>query len=75
VQITVHITGEPPKSVGYNDISLARHLPTPLSSVRASLDLLAQSAVRMLVDGDRADHVVLPPTMIPRATSGRPATS
>jgi LacI family transcriptional regulator len=57
--------------VGYNDIPLARHLPTPLSSVRASLDLIAQSAVRMLVDGGRDDHVVLPPTMIPRATSAR----
>ncbi len=56
--------------VGFNDIPLARHLPTPLSSVRASLDLIGQTAVRMLVDGDTG-HVVLPPTMIPRDSTGR----
>ncbi|WP_243697053.1 LacI family DNA-binding transcriptional regulator [Labedella endophytica] len=55
--------------VGFNDIPLARHLPTPLSSVRASLDLIAQAAVRMLVEG-QSQHLVFPPTMIPRASSG-----
>ena len=57
--------------VGYNDIPLARHLPTPLSSVRASLDLIAQGAVRMLANGGREDHLVFPPTMIPRSTTSR----
>jgi LacI family transcriptional regulator len=55
--------------VGFNDIPLARHLPTPLSSVRASLDLIGQTAVRMIVEGDHS-RVVFPPTMIPRASSG-----
>jgi LacI family transcriptional regulator len=55
--------------VGFNDIPLARHLPTPLSSVRASLDLIGQAAVRMLVEGDESS-IVFPPTMIPRQSSG-----
>lgn len=56
--------------VGFNDIPLARQLPTPLSSVRASLDLIGQAAVRFLIDGGD-EHVIFPPTMIPRQSSAR----
>ncbi|PPF62700.1 LacI family transcriptional regulator [Clavibacter michiganensis] len=56
--------------VGYNDIPLARHLPTSLSSVRVSLDLIAQNAVRMLLDAGEESRVFAP-TMIPRQSSAR----
>jgi LacI family transcriptional regulator len=56
--------------VGYNDIPLARHLPTSLSSVRVSLDLIAQGAVRLLLDAQEGSRV-FPPTMIPRQSSAR----
>jgi LacI family transcriptional regulator len=56
--------------VGYNDIPLARHLPTSLSSVRTPLNLIAENAVRMLLDGDTTSRVFAP-TMIPRQSSAR----
>jgi LacI family transcriptional regulator len=56
--------------VGYNDIPLARHLPTSLTSVRTPLGLIAENAVRMILDGDTASRI-FPPTMIPRQSSAR----
>ena len=60
--------------VGYNDIPLARHLPTALSSVRTPLNLIAENAVRMLLDGDTTSRVFAP-TMIPRQSSARISTN
>lgn len=61
--------------VGYNDDQLASLLPVPLTSVKAPLEQMGRSAVDMLLDriggGDPAS-IVLPPSLVARASSGGP---
>ncbi|MCH6468669.1 LacI family DNA-binding transcriptional regulator [Sinomonas terrae] len=64
--------------VGYNDIPLAARLPVPLTSVRVPFADIASAAVDALLDSIhgrpvRAAHRVLAPTLIPRASTARPA--
>lgn len=62
--------------VGYNDIPLASHLPTPLTSVRVPFRDIARSALQLLEEPARSNlGVVLKatPSLIPRATTSRPS--
>lgn len=59
--------------VGYNDIPVVSHLPTPLTSVKVPFDQIANAALELL----RADIVpaknrirIASPTLIPRRSSG-----
>lgn len=59
--------------VGYNDIPLAERLPVPLTSVHTAFDAIATTAVEMLLAPGRGDVIrTVLPTLIPRASSGRP---
>jgi LacI family transcriptional regulator len=63
--------------VGYNDIPIVSHLPTPLTSVRVPFDQIAAAALELLISGPPHEHDrvrVAPPTLIPRrSTAPAPA--
>ncbi|APU22907.1 LacI family DNA-binding transcriptional regulator [Actinoalloteichus sp. GBA129-24] len=62
--------------VGYNDIPLVSRLPVPLTSVKVPFHLIAAEALNLLLAppraGEQAVHVCTP-TLIPRASTTRPA--
>lgn len=58
--------------VGYNDIPIVRHLPTPLTSVRVPFDQIAAAALDLLAHGPAGEHDrirVATPTLIPRRST------
>ncbi|WP_334683662.1 LacI family DNA-binding transcriptional regulator [Arthrobacter sp. CAN_A214] len=58
--------------VGYNDIDIAATLPVPLTSVRSALGDMGRLSVEALLlrmKGEAADPVLLPPVLVPRATT------
>ncbi len=61
--------------VGYNDISIARDLPVPLSTVRSALDEMGAEAARLLVarlrgeTGDSPSQRRLPTQLVVRESS------
>lgn len=64
--------------VGYNDIPIVSHLPTPLTTVRIPFDQVAAHALELLIEGvgDRRDPIIrVAPTLIPRRTTARAPSS
>lgn len=65
--------------VGYNDIPLVARLAVPLTSVRVPFREIASAAVDELVNSINGQPIsphrqrVLAPTLIPRASTGRPS--
>jgi LacI family transcriptional regulator, galactose operon repressor len=62
--------------VGYNDIPIVSHLPTPLTSVRVPFDQIAAAALELLISGSQGEHDrvrVAPPTLIPRRSTASAA--
>lgn len=62
--------------VGYNDIPLVSHLPTPLTSVRVPFDQIAAAALDLLAAGPIGEHDrirVATPTLIPRRSTAAPS--
>lgn len=62
--------------VGYNDIPIVSHLPTPLTTVRIPFDQVAARALELLIErpdthGDPISRAA--PTLIPRKSTARPA--
>jgi LacI family transcriptional regulator len=60
--------------VGYNDDQLAALLPVPLTTVRVPLADIGRVAVDMLlarIRGESVESVVLPPSLVSRASSDR----
>ncbi|WP_410171203.1 LacI family DNA-binding transcriptional regulator [Agrobacterium tumefaciens] len=61
--------------VGYNDIPIVSHLPTPLTTLRVPFDQIASNALDLLASGrpSREDRVrICAPTLIPRKSSAKP---
>ncbi len=60
--------------VGYNDIPLAAHLPTPLTSVRTPFEQIATAAVELLAEPapPAGSARTALPTLIPRASTAPP---
>lgn len=63
--------------VGYNDIPIVSHLPTPLTTVRVPFDQIAARALDLLIDSEDASPNIsrTAPTLIPRQTTARPFTA
>lgn len=64
--------------VGYNDIPIISHLPTPLTSVRVPFDQIAHEALDLLTEdiaGIRQPIRRAAPTLIPRKSTQRLAIS
>ncbi|KAK0361098.1 hypothetical protein LTR94_024678 [Friedmanniomyces endolithicus] len=64
--------------VGYNDIPIVSHLPTPLTTVRIPFDQVAARAIELLLASPEevgAPVARTAPTLIPRQSTGRPARS
>ncbi|WP_375195194.1 LacI family DNA-binding transcriptional regulator [Sphingobium sp.] len=62
--------------VGYNDIPIVSHLPTPLTTMRVPFDQIASAALELLdapPEGGNPGRMLVAPTLIPRRSSGRPA--
>ena len=62
--------------VGYNDIPIVSHLPTPLTTLRVPFDQIALAALDLLAtpivsDSDRIR--IAPPTLIPRRSTAPPS--
>lgn len=59
--------------VGYDDVSVASELITPLTSVRQPMAQIGRAAADLLLaDGDSVAHVVFPPELVVReSTVGR----
>ncbi|ULJ78985.1 substrate-binding domain-containing protein [Rhizobium sp. C104] len=58
--------------VGYNDIPIVCHLPTPLTTLRVPLDQIASNALDLLAGTDRLadDRIrISAPTLIPRKST------
>jgi len=58
--------------VGYNDIPIVSHLPTPLTTLRVPFDQIAVEAINLLEDGalHGGDHIrKTAPTLIPRKST------
>ena len=58
--------------IGYNDLTLAENLPVPLTSVRSDLLAMGRLSVEALlqgIDGKTASSTLLPPVLVPRATT------
>ena len=58
--------------IGYNDIPIVSHLPTPLTSVRVPFDQIASAALELLISGPQGkqDRIrVASPTLIPRRST------
>lgn len=69
----IHVPGEI-SLVGYNDIPIVSHLPTPLTSVRVPFDSIATEALDLL--GEHMTDIGQPvrkvsPTLIPRKSTAR----
>ena len=61
--------------VGYNDIPIVSHLPTPLTTLRVPFDQIASNALDLLASGTASseDRIrVSAPTLIPRKSSTKP---
>ncbi|NHA68256.1 LacI family DNA-binding transcriptional regulator [Phycicoccus flavus] len=59
--------------VGYNDTPVVATLSVPITSVRVPFDQIATTAMELLLTPDAPDPVRRAlPTLIPRASSGRP---
>lgn len=61
--------------VGYNDIPVVSHLPTPLTTLRVPFDQIASNALDLLTSGGVAADErirVSAPTLIPRKSSAKP---
>lgn len=59
--------------VGYNDTPIASQLPTPLTSVHTPFDQIAITAIDLLANPSQSNLINRAmPTLIPRASSGRP---
>lgn len=59
--------------VGYNDIPLVSKLPVPLTSVHTNFDQIAATAMDLVSEANRPGQIVRSlPTLIPRASTGRP---
>ncbi|WP_149740109.1 LacI family DNA-binding transcriptional regulator [Rhizobium sp. RU20A] len=62
--------------VGYNDIPIVSHLPTPLTSVRVPFEQIASQALDLLTHGATSgeDRIRMSaPTLIPRQSTARAA--
>jgi LacI family transcriptional regulator len=62
--------------VGYNDIPIVSHLPTPLTTLRVPFDQIASSALDLLSGENLAadDRIrVTAPTLIPRKSTASPS--
>lgn len=62
--------------VGYNDIPIVSHLPTPLTTMRVPFDQIAAAALELLDTPPAAGNsatMLVAPTLIPRRSSGRVA--
>jgi LacI family transcriptional regulator len=60
--------------VGYNDSNISALLPTPLTSVALPLRQMGEMAVDLLlrrIEGAEVESVVIPPTLLVRASSAR----
>ncbi len=58
--------------IGYNDIPIVSHLPTPLTSMRVPFDQIASAALELLISGPQGkqDRIrVASPTLIPRRST------
>jgi LacI family transcriptional regulator len=58
--------------IGYNDLDLAANLPIPLTSVRSDLMAMGKLSVEALLQGIRGEQAIstlLPPVLVPRATT------
>lgn len=58
--------------IGYNDVPLSASLPIPLTSIRADHNRMGQVAVELIVqllNGEKPDSVLLPPTLIAREST------
>ncbi|MDZ4353158.1 MAG: LacI family DNA-binding transcriptional regulator [Arthrobacter sp.] len=58
--------------IGYNDLLLADNLPVPLTSVRSDLKAMGRLSVEALlqgIGGKTASSTLLPPVLVPRATT------
>ncbi len=61
--------------VGYNDIPIVSHLPTPLTTLRVPFDQIASNALDLLASGtiSSEDRIrISAPTLIPRKSSTKP---
>ncbi|MFV0406980.1 MAG: substrate-binding domain-containing protein, partial [Propioniciclava sp.] len=59
--------------IGYNDIPLVSRLPVPLTSMHTNFDQIASSAFDLLdSSGETASITRAFPTLMPRASTGRP---
>ncbi|MGV1831143.1 LacI family DNA-binding transcriptional regulator [Agrobacterium vitis] len=62
--------------VGYNDIPIVNHLPTPLTTVRVPFDQIASHALDLLLSEavSAEDRIrISAPTLIPRRSTAKPA--
>lgn len=57
---------------GFNDIPIAKYLPTPLTTVSVPYDELALKAVEVLLDPEIAGHYVVPISLVVRASTQNP---
>ncbi len=60
--------------VGYNDIPIVSHLPTPLTTMRVPFDQIAAAALELLdmpLAAGKQTKMLVAPTLIPRRSSGR----
>jgi len=63
--------------VGYNDIPIVSHLPTPLTTLRVPFDQIASNALDLLASGtiSSEDRIrISAPTLIPRKSSTKPSS-
>jgi len=61
--------------VGYNDSNISALLPTPLTSVALPLREMGEAAVDLLlkrIEGEEVESIVIPPTLLVRASSTHP---
>lgn len=64
--------GEDLAVVGYNDISIARDLPVPLTTVACPLNSMGRAAAKLLLDtleGKQVRSIKLPPTIVVRGST------
>ncbi|MBT9255548.1 LacI family transcriptional regulator [Phycicoccus sp. MAQZ13P-2] len=67
------VVGEDLALVGYNDTPVVANLSVPITSVRVPFDQIATTALDLLLSpGGRGGVRRAMPTLIPRASSGRP---
>lgn len=72
VVVAAFRVGEDLAVVGYNDISIARDLPVPLTTVASPLNSMGRTAARLLLDileGKQARSIKLPPSLVVRGST------